>query len=207
MLSAALASGLAVVAVTVLVLTGVTHELDRAALRAVQGPANGAFDLAANAHTILGLPYVTLPLAAAWSLALWRRGCGAASLAPLLLGAAVCIELALKLTTGHAPPGPETSRTFIHFIPAPDTPSSYPSGHATRLTFLAALVALLAARRAVTVAAAAFVALTLVARVYIGDHWPTDVIGGAALGLAFALVSAAWLAQSAASKSSFARRK
>ncbi|HEX4744840.1 MAG TPA: phosphatase PAP2 family protein, partial [Candidatus Limnocylindria bacterium] len=173
MLSAALASGLVLVAVTVLVLTGVTHELDRAALRAVQGPANGAFDLAANVHTILGLPYVTLPLAAAWSLALWRRGHGAASLAPLLIGAAVCVELALKLTTGHAPPGPETSRTVIHFVPAPDTPSSYPSGHATRLTFLAALVALVAARRAVTVAAAGFVVITLLARVYIGDHWPT----------------------------------
>ena len=207
MLITASVCGLVLVGMTGLVLSGVTHDLDRDAQRAVQSVANGAFDLIANLHTIAGLPYVTLPLAAAWSLALWRRGRGAASLAPLLIGAAVGIELALKLTTGHTPPGPETSRSFIHVLPAPDTPSSFPSGHATRLAFLSALAALLAARRAVTLAAVAFVALTLVARVYIGDHWPTDVVGGAALGLAFALVAAAWLRQSAASKSSFARRK
>ena len=207
MLSAAALSGLVLVVTTGLVLSSVTHDLDRNALRAVQSVANGTFDLVANLHTIGGLPYVTLPLAAAWSLALWRRGRGAASLAPLLIGAAVLVELALKLTTGHAPPGPETSRTFIQFVPAPDTPSSFPSGHATRLTFLAALITLVAARQAVTATAVAFVALTLVARVYIGDHWPTDVIGGAALGLAFAFLAAAWLRQSAASKSSFARRK
>src|SRR5688500_16170340 len=119
MLSAAALSGLVLVVTTGLVLSRATHDLDRSALRAVQGVANGTFDLVANLHTIAGLPYVTLPLAAAWSLALWRRGRGAASLAPLLIGTAVLVELALKLTTGHAPPGPETSRTFIQFVPAP----------------------------------------------------------------------------------------
>ena len=200
-------SVLSLAALAVLVRAGITHDFDRALLRAVQGVANGAFDLTANLHTLAGLPYVTLPVAAAWSLALWRRGHGAASLAPLLLAGTVIVELALKLTTGHAPPGPETSRTFIHLVPALDTPSSFPSGHAARLTFLSALGALVAARPAATLAAAAFVAFTLVARVYIGDHWPTDVIGGGALGLAFAFIAAAWVGQSAASKSSFARRK
>jgi undecaprenyl-diphosphatase len=78
-------------------------------------------------------------------------------------------------------------------VPTLDTPSSFPSGHASRLTFLSAFAALVLQRRAVTLAAAAFVALTLVARVYIGDHWPTDVLGGTALGLAFAAPAAAWI--------------
>lgn len=198
----ALASLAVLVGLAALVRSGVTHDLDRALLRAIQGVANGPFDLIANLHTIAGLPYVTLPLAAAWSLALSRRGRGAASLAPLLIGAAVIVELALKLTTGHAPPGPDTSRTLIQLVPAPDTPSSFPSGHATRLTFLSALVALLDGRRVVTVVATAFVAFTLVARVYIGDHWPTDVIGGAALGLAFALAGAAWVRSARSSRRS-----
>ena len=202
-----LLSAAVLAALAALVRAGITHEADRAGLRAVQSVANGAFDVVANIHTLVGLPYVTLPVACALALALHRRGHGAAALAPLLLAGTVLVELALKLTTGHASPGPETSRTFIHLVPTLETPSSFPSGHAARLTFLAAFAALLTSRRSATFAAAAFVAFTLVARVYIGDHWPTDVIGGCALGLAFALPAAAWVRQSAASKSSFARRK
>src|SRR5687767_7227732 len=72
---------------------GITHEADRAVLTAVQRPANGIFDLLANLHTLVGLPYVTVPLAAALSLMLWRRGHGAASLGPLLIVGTVIVEL------------------------------------------------------------------------------------------------------------------
>ena len=186
-------SAIIVAVLAAFVRTGITHEADQAVLAAVQRPANAFFDVVANLHTLVGLPYVTLPLAAVLSLMLWRRGHGLASVAPLLIVGTVVVELALKLTTGHSPPGPETSRTFIQLVPTLDTPSSFPSGHASRLAFLSAFAALALQRRAVTIAAATFVALTLVARVYIGDHWPTDVLGGAVLGLAFALPAAAWL--------------
>lgn len=196
-----------VAALAAIVRLGITNELDLIVLRGAQSVASGALDVVANLHTLVGLPYVTFPVAGALALALHRRGHGTAALAPLLIAGTVLVELGLKLTTGHAPPGPELSRSFIHLVPTLETPSSFPSGHAARLTFLSGFAALLASRRVVTLAAAAFVALTLVARVYIGDHWPTDVIGGAALGLAFALPAAAWVRQSAASKSSLARRK
>jgi len=196
-----------VAALAAIVRLGITNELDLIVLRGAQSVASGALDVVANLHTLVGLPYVTIPVAGALALALHRRGHGTAALAPLLIAGTVLVELGLKLTTGHAPPGPELSRSFIQLVPTLETPSSFPSGHAARLTFLSAFAALLASRRVVTLAAAAFVALTLVARVYIGDHWPTDVIGGAALGLAFALPAATWVRQSAASKSSLARRK
>ena len=196
-----------VAALAAIVRLGITNELDLIVLRGAQSVASGALDVVANLHTLVGLPYVTIPVAGALALALHRRGHGTAALAPLLIAGTVLVELGLKLTTGHAPPGPELSRSFIQLVPTLETPSSFPSGHAARLTFLSAFAALLASRRVVTLAAAAFVALTLVARVYIGNHWPTDVIGGAALGLAFALPAAAWVRQSAASKSSLARRK
>lgn len=203
----AMVAGAFLAALAALVRAGITHELDRIVLRDVQSVANGALDLVANLHTLVGLPYVTLPVAGALALRLHRRGHGTAALAPLFIAGTIVVELGLKLTTGHAPPDPELSRSFIQLVPALETPSSFPSGHAARLTFLSAFAALLASRRVVTLAAVAFVALTLVARVYIGDHWPTDVVGGAALGLAFALPAAAWVRQSAASKSSLARRK
>jgi len=189
----ALLSVAALGVLTLLVRAGITHAADQAALEAVQRPANGVFDLVANLHTLVGLPYVTVPLAAALALLLRRRGLGVASLAPMILLATVIVELALKLTTGHEPPGAETSRLFIRLVPTLDTPSSFPSGHAARLTFLSVLAAVLLQRRSVAIVAAAFVAFTLVARVYIGDHWPTDVLGGAALGAAFALPAARWL--------------
>ncbi len=196
-----------VAALAAIVRVGITNELDLIVLRGAQGVASGALDVVANLHTLAGLPYVTIPVAGAVALALRRRGHGTAALAPLLIAGTVLVELGLKLTTGHASPSPELSRSSIQLVPTLETPSSFPSGHAARLTFLSAFAALLASRRVVKLAAAAFVALTLVARVYIGDHWPTDVIGGAALGLAFALPAAAWVRQSAASKSSLARRK
>ncbi len=190
-----------------IVRTGIANELDLAVLRALQSVANDALDIAANMHTLVGLSYVTVPLAGAVALTLHRRGHGRAALAPLLILGTLAVELLLKLTTGHPGPGHELGRSFLQLLPPIDTPSSFPSGHASRLTFLCAFGAALASRPAVTLAAVAFVALTLVARVYIGDHWPTDVLGGSALGLAFALPAAAWVRQSAASKSSFARRK
>jgi len=142
----------------------------------------------------VGLPLTTLLVACAASAWLWRAGRGLESLAPLLLVATVAVELALKLTTGHAQPPAELTRVFIEPIgPRVETPSSFPSGHAARLTFLALLGALVAGGRVAAVGAAIFVAFTLFARVYIGDHWPTDVLGGFALGTAFAVTAADWM--------------
>jgi membrane-associated phospholipid phosphatase len=68
---------------------------------------------------------------------------------------------------------------------------AFPSGHTTIAFALAtAVAALLPARwRAVPFGLATGVA---VARMYVGVHWPTDLVGGAALGIA--LGTAAWMA-------------
>lgn len=196
-----LLSVISLAALAALVRAGLTHDGDVAITRALQAMASGPLDLAANLHTLVGLAIPTSLAACALSIALFRRGHGTASLAPLLIVGTAAVELALKLTTGHASPGPEFDRSYIDAIgPTFTTPSSFPSGHTARLTFLAAFAALLISRRNAALVAAAFVAFTLVARVYIGDHWPTDVIGGAALGLAFAVPAAAWMRSARSSR-------
>lgn len=191
--SVVLLSALLLAALAALVRAGVTHDGDVTITRALQVMASGLLDLAANLHTLVGLAIPTTLAACALCLALFRRGHGAASLAPLLIVATAAVEVALKLTTGHAPPGPEFDRTSIEaFGPTLTTPSSFPSGHAARLTFLSLFAALVFGGRGLAIGAAIFIAFTLWARVYIGDHWTSDVLGGLALGTLFAVLAAAW---------------
>lgn len=71
---------------------------------------------------------------------------------------------------------------------------SYPSGHAAHSTTLYLLLALLLAPRAarpLAVGAAALLAGAIgLSRIILGVHWPSDVIGGWAVGLSCVL--AAW---------------
>ena len=77
--------------------------------------------------------------------------------------------------------------------------TSFPSGHAMAsaslyltLAFVAARSRPLRARRGTWLAAASALAASVGAsRVYLGVHWPTDVLGGLALGTAWACVAEA----------------
>lgn len=68
---------------------------------------------------------------------------------------------------------------------APPTGSSYPSGHAAVWVAVTAVVAD-QARPAAAPLVRALGAYVPLSRVYVGVHYPTDVIGGAGLGLALA---------------------
>ncbi|HXF59372.1 MAG TPA: phosphatase PAP2 family protein [Candidatus Saccharimonadales bacterium] len=58
---------------------------------------------------------------------------------------------------------------------------SFPSTHA--VNFFAAAPVISAVFPEATVAAYGIAALVSFSRIYVGDHWPSDVVGGAALGL------------------------
>jgi undecaprenyl-diphosphatase len=69
---------------------------------------------------------------------------------------------------------------------------SYPSGHATFFTWISFMLAFTFAPRLSSrwrwvpwVLAAIVIVLTCIARVWAGDHWPSDVAGGFLLGLAW----------------------
>lgn len=66
---------------------------------------------------------------------------------------------------------------------------SYPSGHAARAVFLALL--LFRRKMWVMVGLGAYVGLVIASRVYVGQHWLSDMVGGASLGGGFGLL--AWL--------------
>jgi undecaprenyl-diphosphatase len=90
-----------------------------------------------------------------------------------------------KLAMARHRPTPD----LVHILtPAPGF--SYPSGHAVFFTWLSFMLAFSLAphvrprlRPALWLGAAVVIVLACLARVWAGDHWPSDVAGGFLLGL------------------------
>ena len=78
---------------------------------------------------------------------------------------------------------------LVHIL-SPTTGFSYPSGHAVFFTWLSFMLAFSLAPRikpayrpVLWILAAIVIVLTCIARVWAGDHWPSDVLGGVLLGI------------------------
>lgn len=78
---------------------------------------------------------------------------------------------------------------IVHIL-NPTTGYSYPSGHAVFFTWMSFMIAVSIAPRikpvyrpVLWVLAAFVIVLTCLARVWAGDHWPSDVFGGVLLGI------------------------
>jgi len=77
---------------------------------------------------------------------------------------------------------------LVHIL-VPATGFSYPSGHAVFFTWMSFMLAASIAPRVkpafrpfLWLVAIVVIVLTCIARVWAGDHWPSDVIGGVLLG-------------------------
>ena len=103
---------------------------------------------------------------------------------PLLVAVVVAVEVVLKLTVPQAPPPDELARS-VHLFPFLEAPTafSFPSGHVARVAFLVAALRWPAGLSAVVVFT---MALT---RVYLAEHWPSDVVGGWLLGYGIAAIA------------------
>jgi membrane-associated phospholipid phosphatase len=123
-------------------------------------------------------------LAIALPLLLWLRHRRRDAVKVLLMfgGAYVLAEAGKILIGEHRPPA------ALQAVPAGGG-ASYPSGHVTVATTVVLALAVIAARRSYPATAAGTIVVLAVAgsRVYLGDHYPLDVVGG--IGCAVA----AWL--------------
>ena len=121
-----------------------------------------------------------------------------------IFGFAHIIEIIGKSILEH--PGPPNMFLRSHFTDFPGlyvhTQASYPSGHSMRIVILGILIAAVILEikklpkflRALSLAGiGGIVFMMLLSRVSLGEHWTTDVIGGALLGLSTAFLSLIFL--------------
>lgn len=120
-----------------------------------------------------------------------------------IFGFAHVIEIIGKSTLEQ--PGPPRMFLRSHFSDFPGlhvfTKASYPSGHSLRIVVLAIISGFIfyKSRLPQALKLCAYASLTLItflmlySRVSLGEHWATDVIGGALLGISAALFSLVFL--------------
>jgi membrane-associated phospholipid phosphatase/beta-phosphoglucomutase-like phosphatase (HAD superfamily) len=133
--------------------------------------------------TNLGSWYIVAPaailLAAGFAVARRWRDAALLALAPFC---ALAVNIVLKLIIHRAPPGGDDDDLVAH------ARYSFPSGHTMTTTALAAALVFIAWptrwRWPVTAGAVVYAATMGFSRVYVGVHWPSDVIAGWLMGAA-----------------------
>ena len=178
-------AGLAVfIVVAVLYRTGALDGFDVRVSNFVTGHRKGALTNVADALDKLDVWWLLAIIVAALLGGLWWSG---RMVQALYLGVSIAVALIinplLKRAFERSRP---TGNALVHVSSA-----AFPSGHTTTATTIATALAVIAwptRWRWPMIVAAAFFSLTMAgSRVYLGVHWPTDVLAGVALGFTIAM--------------------
>lgn len=168
--------------------TSVVGTAELSAVRDVAAQRAAALTSVVRAITWAGSAFLLVPLALIACLAFARAGLRREALAVVIsLGGAMLISVWVKLLVSRPRPPIEHLQAVAG--------SSFPSGHTTQASaFWLSLVLALPATRAspkLTRVAAGLALLIVVAvaasRVYLGVHYPSDVIAGMLLGTGWAI--------------------
>ena len=162
---------------------GALRNIDRAVLDILQVPHASWLDLGASFITALGQSEVLGSVALGVAIVRLRAG-RRDWWTPLVIIVVVAVEFVLKATVPQTPVPHELARNIpvLPFLEAP-TPFSFPSGHVARVAFL------VGALRWPAALSAALVVVMALTRIYLGEHWPSDVLGGWLLGYGIAALT------------------
>jgi undecaprenyl-diphosphatase len=165
--------------------TGSLQGTDSLLIQAAQSRPSFFLDVIARLCSALGGLELTVIFLFALVTGLFLRGrrrlAGRLLLAFLITG---LLEYLLKQFLPVPPVPPDFVRIGDSVqVVAVDYSYPYPSGHALRSTILLGATYLLSRNRALRAGVTLALLALLVSRVYVGVHWPSDVAGGALLGV------------------------
>jgi undecaprenyl-diphosphatase len=143
---------------------------------AVHGVAGTALTKVMEGFTWIGSPPVFWPLAVLAILG-WRRYRGDVIRLGIVMAGATVLEIGIKLAFHRARPAP------FFGLHAPES-YSFPSGHALYAVCLYGCLASLAPWRRVVIWMGAGLMIFMIgtSRIYLGVHYPSDVLAGWSLG-------------------------
>lgn len=164
--------------------TGVTFWPDFGLIRIFQRAASAPLDVFGNVLSVAGGWELTSVLLLALTAVMYWRGHREIAMRVFgLFLATALLEFLLKMYL-PVTPIPQSLGRGGEFAPTLEIiyPYPYPSGHMLRSTILLGALYLWSGSRNVGILAAALLGMMAATRVYLGVHWPSDVVGGFLLG-------------------------